>query len=115
MLKFCTSDYINQEAAQHELRIGECLANANPSHPGAPLVLAVLDSFEVTGPDGTHNCLVFEPMRETLSLFQSRLKQQRLTVDLLRNYLVCMLNGLDYIHSECHVIHAGESEYFDPG
>jgi serine/threonine protein kinase len=47
-------------------------------------------------------------MRETMSLFQSRLKQKRLTLDLLQNYLVCMLNGLDYIHSECRVIHAGK-------
>jgi serine/threonine protein kinase len=68
----------------------------------------IVESSEIAGPYGMHTCLVFEPMRETLSLFQSRLKQKRFPLELLKMYLVCLLNGLDYLHSECHVIHAGE-------
>lgn len=68
----------------------------------------MVDSFDVAGPNGTHFCLVFEPMRETLSLFQSRLKQKRFTLELMKIYVVCLLNGLDYLHSECRVVHAGE-------
>ena len=47
-------------------------------------------------------------MRETLSLFQSRLKKKRFTLELMKLYLVCLLNGLDYLHSECRIVHAGE-------
>ncbi|CZT42280.1 uncharacterized protein RSE6_02141 [Rhynchosporium secalis] len=68
----------------------------------------VIEGFEVLGPNGMHMCLVFEPMRETLSLFQSRLKQKRFPLKLLKMYLICLLTGLDYLHSECHIIHTGK-------
>ncbi|MCJ1401818.1 hypothetical protein MMC11_005035 [Xylographa trunciseda] len=106
VLKFCTCDYGNEEAAQHELQIGRRIAVTNLSHKGILYLRTVIDGFEVVGPNGMHMCLVFEPMRESLSLFQSRLKQKRVPLELLKMYLVCLLNGLDYLHSACHVIHA---------
>ena len=108
VLKFCTCDYGNKEAAEHELKIGRHLASANLAHDGILFLQVVMDGFEVVGPNGMHNCLVFEPMREHMSIFQSRLKQKRFPLELLKMYLVCLLNGLEYLHSECHVIHAGE-------
>ncbi len=108
MLKFCTCDYANREAAHHELEVGRRLASANLSHKGILYLQTVIEGFEVPGPNGMHICLVFEPMRESLSLFQSRLKQKRFPLELMKMYLVCLLNGLDYLHSDCHAIHAGE-------
>ncbi|CZS88737.1 related to serine/threonine-protein kinase [Rhynchosporium agropyri] len=105
VLKFCTCDYSNKEAAEHELQVGRCLAGANLSHKGVLYLQTVIEGFEVLGPNGMHMCLVFEPMRETLSLFQSRLKQKRFPLKLLKMYLICLLTGLDYLHSECHIIH----------
>ena len=52
----------------------------------------------------------YEPMREPLWLFQQRCKNRRLTTDLLKGYLGLLLRALDYIHSECHIIHLGEFE-----
>lgn len=106
VLKFCTCDYGNKEAAQHESRVGRHLTHANSSHKGILYLQTPIESFEVAGPNGTHICLVFEPMRETLSLFQSRLRRKRFPLELMKMYLVCLLNGLNYLHSECHVIHA---------
>ncbi|KAI9832065.1 MAG: hypothetical protein M1826_002393 [Phylliscum demangeonii] len=74
------------------------LAKTNPSHKG----------FEVTGPNGIHSCLVLEPMRESLELFRRRLKQSKFMLELLKAYLKALLQGLDYMHSECHIIHTGE-------
>ncbi|KAL2061953.1 hypothetical protein VTL71DRAFT_7331 [Oculimacula yallundae] len=105
VLKFCTCDYSNKEAAEHEWHVGRCLAGANLSHKGVHYVQTVIEGFEILGPNGMHMCLVFEPMRESLSLFQSRLKQKRFPLELMKMYLVCLLNGLDYLHSECHAIH----------
>lgn len=99
---------MNKEAAQHEVEVCKRVCSANPSHNGLPYIQILIESFEVTGPDGTHVCLVFEPMRETLSLFQSRLKHKRFTLELMKMYLVCLLNGLDYLHSECRIVHTGE-------
>jgi hypothetical protein len=108
VLKFCTNDYVNVEAAQHEVEICKRVRCTNPSHKGLPYIQILIESFEVTGPNGSHLCLVFEPMRETLSLFQSRLKNKRFTLERMKMYLVCLLNGLDYLRSECRIVHAGE-------
>ena len=82
----------------------------NPSHEGFEFVRPMLDHFEVTGPDGTHSCLVYEPMRELLWQFQQRLPDNRIPPGLLKVYVEFLLQGLDYLHSECHVIHTGELE-----
>jgi serine/threonine protein kinase len=108
VLKFCTCDYVNNDAAQREVKVHEHLVSADVSHRGLPYIQTMTESFELTGPSGTHTCLVFEPMRETLSLFQFRLKSKRFTLELMKMYLVCLLNGLDYLHSECRIIHTGE-------
>ena len=108
VLKFCTRDYNSKEAAQHELQVCQRLAMTNPAHRGIQFLRMLIENFELVGPNGSHICLVFEPLRETLSLFQSRLKKKRFTLMLMKAYLACLLKGLDYLHSECHIIHAGE-------
>ncbi|KAH9216886.1 kinase-like domain-containing protein [Leptodontidium sp. 2 PMI_412] len=105
-LKFCTRDHLDMDVAQHELDVNKHLSIANPSHDGAQYIQTMVDNFEVAGSNGNHICLVFRPMRETLSMFQSRLKKKRLPLELLKLYLVCLLNGLEYLHSECHILHA---------
>ncbi len=66
-----------------------------------------LDDFKVKGPTGTHSCLIYEPMREPIWLFRQRLKNERIPMDLLKRYLIILLYALDYLHSECHVLHTG--------
>ena len=70
----------------------------------------MLDNFEVPGQNGPHLCLVYEPMREPLWLFQRRWENGKLPPALLKVYLRFLLRGLDYLHSECHIIHTGEIE-----
>jgi len=67
----------------------------------------MLDNFEVTGLEGVHLCLVYEPMREPLWLFQRRWENRKLPPALLKVYVRFILRGLDYLHSECHIIHTG--------
>ena len=64
------SDIVDEDAAKHELNINRRL-KTNPSHEGFRYVRTVLDNFEATRPDGTHLCLVYEPMREPLSGYSS--------------------------------------------
>lgn len=68
----------------------------------------MLDSFEAIGPEGKHLCLVYEPMREPLWLFQQRLPDGKIPPPLLKVYLGIFFQALDYLHSECHIIHTGE-------
>lgn len=46
-------------------------------------------------------------MRETLSTFQRRLSHGCIPRDLLKPLLRFMLTGLDYLHTQCHIIHTG--------
>ncbi len=98
---------LHEDVAKHERNITQSL-EMNPSHNGFDFVRIMLDDFEVTGPDGTHLCLVYEPMREPLWMFQQRLPNSKTPPPLLKVYLGIFLQALDYLHSECHIVHTGE-------
>ncbi|KAH9207011.1 kinase-like domain-containing protein [Leptodontidium sp. 2 PMI_412] len=68
------------------------VSRTNPLHEGFPYVRTPLDSFETTGLDGSHICL-------------RRCRNGKLSLALLKVYLTFLLRGLDYLHSECHVVH----------
>lgn len=107
-IKVTVSNFTNQDAAKHELSIARRL-ETNPSHDGYHFVRTLLDNFEATTSDSnTHLCLVYEPMREPRWLFQRRWEDGKLPPILLKIYLKFLLRGLDYLHSECHIIHTGE-------
>ncbi|KAK2629686.1 hypothetical protein QTJ16_000506 [Diplocarpon rosae] len=103
-VKVTASDCVDDDAAKHERIITQHLTK-NPSHDGFSFVRTMLDNFEVPGQDGPHLCLVYEPMREPLWLFQRRWDNGRLPPALFKVYLKFLLRGLDYLHSECHIIH----------
>ncbi|TWU70376.1 hypothetical protein ED733_000055 [Metarhizium rileyi] len=81
------------------------ISNANPSHEGLSHIRTPIDVFDLQGEGGTHTCLVFEPMRETLFQFQRRLPRQRLGLPIFKAYMFCLLQALDYLHTECRLIH----------
>lgn len=109
-LKITNCDFIDQAAAEYELEMSQRLAKGDPQHQGSRFVRTVLDSFEISGPHGMHVCLVYEPMRETLSLFQRRFKDGRFPSLLLKACIRLLLMGLDYLHSECQMVHTGKHE-----
>lgn len=51
-------------------------------------------------------------MREPLWIFQQRCRNKRFPLGLLKGYIKLLLQGLDYLHSECKIIHAGMLFYF---
>ena len=106
-VKITASDCVDDDVAKHERIITQHLKK-NPSHDGFPFVRTMLDNFEVPGLDGAHLCLVYEPMREPLWLFQWRWENNKLPPAFLKVYLRFLLRGLDYLHSECRIIHTGK-------
>lgn len=91
---------------EYELNICRHIAKANPLHEGFPYVRTMSDSFETASVNGTHTCFVFEPMRESLWLLRSRLENRKFPLSLLKGYVELLLKGLDYLHSECHIVHS---------
>lgn len=95
--------------ASHEIAQSKIIANANASHPGLAYLRIPIDEFQLRGPQGTHSCLVYEPMRETLYNFQRRMPRSRLPGPVFKSYMFLLLQALDYLHTECHLIHTGKN------
>lgn len=60
-------------ASKHELEISNHIDSARSDESGYRYVRTVEDSFEISGPNGQHLCLVFKPMREPIWLLRRRL------------------------------------------
>lgn len=97
----------NQDAAQDECQIEDHIANTDPSHRGYALFRPNVDSFEVTGPKGSHLCLAYEPMREPFWHFQRRFTDRLIPLPIIKTYILFLLAGLDYLHTGCRVVHTG--------
>lgn len=105
-LKIINND--NPEAAYGERDIEEHTRQQTTSHRGRPVIRSYLDSFEVTGPDGNRLCLTYKPAREPLWIFQKRFEGDRFPLSMAKGYILILLAGLDYLHSQCRVVHTGE-------
>jgi hypothetical protein len=106
-LKITTPNPNYGDTILHELEDNKSLTK-DPSLPGFAFVRAAFDHFIAIGPTGTaHLCLVFEAMREPLSQFQHRLVGDCIPPQLLKAYVDFLLQGLDYLHSECQIVHTG--------
>ncbi|CAI7611293.1 unnamed protein product [Penicillium glandicola] len=80
------------------LRDGDC------NQLGYYHVCHLLDDFEHCGPNGTHVCLVFELMGETLRSFGAWFIESRLPNSVMRRFTIQFLLALDFAH-EHNVIH----------
>ncbi|KAI1149391.1 kinase domain protein [Nemania diffusa] len=81
------------------------IANAKPSHEGLSFIRTPIDDFSIEGPKGTHLCLVYQPMRETLFRLQQRCPEHRLPLPIFKLFTYYFLQALDYLHTECRLIH----------
>ncbi|EFR00637.1 CMGC/DYRK protein kinase [Nannizzia gypsea CBS 118893] len=100
-----TSHHSQDIAADNELNILQHIAKCNPDPRSREFVRLPLDSFNLTTKYGNHTCLAFEPLREPLWLYQRRWKEDVIPSEILKIMLQTILHDLDYLHSECHIIH----------
>lgn len=99
---------------EKELDIFDTIRNANLRHQGRHFVRHLLDSFTLeheldNGSKATHQCFVFEPLREPLWIYRGRYVDGIMPFDILTVLLQMILQCLDYLHSECRIIHTGAS------
>ncbi|KAL5337397.1 kinase-like domain-containing protein [Aspergillus crustosus] len=93
------------DSPQFEWDMESLLAEQNPSHRGRSVLRTFTDSFIVNTAEGSHSCLVYKPMRETFNIFQRRFVDDKIPLPLVKAYVSVLLWALDYLHSECHVVH----------
>lgn len=76
-------------------------------HPGRNFVRKLLDHFYIQGPHGPHICLVHEPLGMSADFLVKMSPGQTMTLDDMKPGIRQLLVALDFLHSECHIIHTG--------
>ncbi|KAL4919573.1 kinase-like domain-containing protein, partial [Aspergillus aurantiobrunneus] len=97
--------YIHSSKVNRKVEVLKHLPTINTKHPGRGGVRSMLDAFEIDGPKGCYQCVVFEPLLTSILHFQATFGPPSLTVDFLKGLQQQLLLALDYLHSEAHVIH----------
>ncbi|KAG8632122.1 hypothetical protein KVT40_001262 [Elsinoe batatas] len=68
-------------------------------------VMGSLGTFEVKHKDQQHSCIAYELMRESLGSFRRHFPDRCLPSQLIRPVLEILIQGLDYMHRCCNLIH----------
>lgn len=97
----------DQTSAREELRISQHFQSLKSDHIGYHYVRLVNNSFKINGPCGEHLCLAYTPLREPLWRLARHLGRNGLPPRLLKSFLRNILTGLDFLHTECKIIHTG--------
>lgn len=89
-----------------ELNMYKRMERGSKNHPGSGAVRALLDCFDLDGPGGQHRCLVHPPLWESVLTFLHRNPVRRLPLPVLAFVLYRLFLALDFLHTECRIIHA---------
>jgi serine/threonine-protein kinase SRPK3 len=92
-----------------ELRILQRTMSADPQHSGYGRIIHLFDHFEHKGPYGTHLCLVLELLGPSVSAVQKayQMQQHEMPAPVVKKIAKQILQGLDYLHQSCGIIHTG--------
>lgn len=95
------------EQLDDEINVYKRINEGSKKHPGRNAVRSLLDHFDVDGPDGRHRCLVHPPLWESVLTFLHRNPVRRLPVPVLAFILKRLFLALDFLHTECKIVHTG--------
>lgn len=107
-LKITNCSERDRLSASEEVEMSEHIAKTQSVHEGRFYVRLVKESFIIPGPFGEHLVIVFKPLREPLWLVGRHLATIGLQPSVLKPFLKLILQALDFLHSECHIIHTGK-------
>ncbi|GMS87038.1 hypothetical protein PENTCL1PPCAC_9213, partial [Pristionchus entomophagus] len=102
-LKILKSDEINTETAVDEIEMLKFIRKRDSSDPHRNRLVKLLDSFSVSGVNGTHACMAFEPL--DMNLLQLIQQFNGLDIESVKRVIRQVLEGLDYLHTKCKIIH----------
>lgn len=96
--------------AEREIQVYEYLKRLKSCHAGTVLVRTVLNKFQLSSADGSrfYQCLIHPPLGMSLFELRNRCPRRVFPETLLKPTLIHILLALDFLHTEAHVIHAGQ-------
>uniref|UniRef100_A0AAQ5ZWF3 non-specific serine/threonine protein kinase n=1 Tax=Amphiprion ocellaris TaxID=80972 RepID=A0AAQ5ZWF3_AMPOC len=93
------------ETALDEIKLLKSVRNTDPSDPSREKVVQLLDDFKISGMNGTHVCMVFEVLGYHLLKWIIKSNYQGLPLPCVKSIIKQVLQGLDYLHTKCKIIH----------
>ncbi|XP_029291903.1 SRSF protein kinase 3 isoform X2 [Cottoperca gobio] len=93
------------QAGQDELVLLRCASGPPSRHPSSQRIVQLLDEFKLAGVNGVHMCLVLELLGPDLRSWQLCFGNTGLTRPSVKQILTQVLQGLDYLHTQCKIIH----------
>lgn len=93
----------------HELKVLSHLGKAESNLPGKALVQKLLDAFTISGPNGTHQCLVTDAARLNINEVKEYPYHRLLPLSVARAIAAQLVLGVQFTHSQ-GIVHGGTSE-----
>ncbi|KAI8066036.1 kinase-like domain-containing protein [Thamnidium elegans] len=93
------------DSALEEIKLLECVKKTNPESKGWQHVAQLLNHFWHQGPNGKHACMTFEVLGESLLSLMKRYNYKGIPQHIVKRIAKQVLEGLDYLHRECGIVH----------
>nr|KAK5440830.1 hypothetical protein LTR18_007434 [Exophiala xenobiotica] len=96
---------LSEDFLKGRREIAQKLFSANPDHPGYNHIRFMRDTFKIKNRQGEHLCIVYDVLREPIDACMEKFPGRRFNSEKLRKLLPALLQGLDYLHTQCGVVH----------
>ncbi|XP_037068084.1 SRSF protein kinase 3-like isoform X2 [Pollicipes pollicipes] len=93
------------ETALDEIKLLKCVRDSDEDDPFRERTVQLLDDFKINGVNGTHVCMVFEVLGHNLLKLIIRSNYQGIPLPNVKSIVKQVLEGLDYMHTKCKIIH----------
>ncbi|KAL2103444.1 hypothetical protein ACEWY4_000312 [Coilia grayii] len=104
-LKVVKSAQHYTETALDEIKLLKCVRDTDPTDTKRETIVQLIDDFKISGINGVHVCMVLEVLGHQLLKYIIKSNYMGLPLVCVKSILKQVLQGLDYLHSKCKIIH----------
>ncbi|XP_051950768.1 SRSF protein kinase 3 [Xyrauchen texanus] len=104
-LKVVKSAQHYTETALDEIKLLKCVRDSDPTDTKRERIVQLIDDFKISGVNGVHVCMVLEVLGHQLLKWIIKSNYMGLPLICVKSVLRQVLEGLDYLHTKCKIIH----------
>ncbi|XP_071349250.1 SRSF protein kinase 3-like isoform X2 [Trachinotus anak] len=104
-LKVVKSAQTFTETAMDEIKLLKCVRDSDSKDPKRETIVHLIDDFRISGANGDHVCMVLEVLGHQLLRWIIKSNYTGLPLPCVKSILRQVLQGLDYLHTKCKIIH----------
>ncbi|XP_051964940.1 SRSF protein kinase 3-like [Xyrauchen texanus] len=104
-LKVVKSAQHYTETALDEIKLLKCVRDSDPTDTKRERIVQLIDDFKISGVNGVHVCMVLEVLGHQLLKLIIKSNYMGLPLICVKSILRQVLEGLDYLHTKCKIIH----------